>query len=81
VNAAWPCKKQVNVPLPRGSVDLDVLAEETLEGIRSKVVCECKAITIAWNWQAIVKFRTNPVSSSHCRKKTELRAEPLAPPR
>ena len=35
-------QQQVNVPLPRGSVDLDVLAEEILEGIRSKIVCECK---------------------------------------
>jgi hypothetical protein len=35
-------QQQVNVPLPRGSVDLDVLAEETIEGIRSKIVCECK---------------------------------------
>jgi len=35
-------QQQVNVPLPRGSVDLDVLAEEIIEGITSKIVCECK---------------------------------------
>ena len=35
-------QQQVNVALPRGSVDLDVLAEETVEGISSKIVCECK---------------------------------------
>ncbi len=41
-------QQQVNVPLPRGSVDLDVLAEETTDGIRSKIVCECK------NWRTNV---------------------------
>ncbi|MBR0986089.1 restriction endonuclease [Bradyrhizobium liaoningense] len=41
-------QQQINVPLPRGSVDLDVFAEETVEGIRSRVVCECK------NWRTNV---------------------------
>lgn len=40
--------QQMNVVLPRGSVDLDVLAEETLEGIRTRIVCECK------NWKTNV---------------------------
>jgi hypothetical protein len=35
-------QQQINVPLPRGSVDLDVLADEIIDGIRSKIVCECK---------------------------------------
>jgi Restriction endonuclease len=38
-------QRQARVKLPRGSVDLDVLAQETLEGILQRVVCECK------NWR------------------------------
>lgn len=35
----------VRIALPRGSVDLDVLAEETVDGIGTRTVCECK------NWK------------------------------
>ncbi|MES0205225.1 restriction endonuclease [Mesorhizobium sp. LNHC209A00] len=38
--------RQVTIKLPRGSVDVDVLAEETVDGITSITVCECK------NWKA-----------------------------
>jgi hypothetical protein len=41
-------QQQANVPLPRGSVDLDVLAEEIVDGIRSRIICECK------NWRTNV---------------------------
>ncbi|MBO4227904.1 restriction endonuclease [Bradyrhizobium neotropicale] len=41
-------QQQANVQLPRGSVNVDVLAEETLEGISQRIVCECK------NWRTNV---------------------------
>lgn len=36
---------QVNLDLPRGNVDVDVYAEETVDGIVHRIVCECK------NWK------------------------------
>ena len=41
-------RRNVRLALPRGSVDVDVLAEETVAGIKHSVVCECK------NWQTNV---------------------------
>ncbi|MCF1463523.1 restriction endonuclease [Agrobacterium vitis] len=38
--------RQATIKLPRGSVDVDVLAEETVDGMTSVTVCECK------NWKA-----------------------------
>jgi hypothetical protein len=40
--------RQVKMRLPRGTVDVDVLAEETIDGISQLIVCECK------NWKASV---------------------------
>jgi hypothetical protein len=39
---------QVRLPLPRGHYDVDVLAEETVEGITYRILCECK------NWRTNV---------------------------
>lgn len=41
-------QRAVRLPLPRGSVDVDVLAEETTDGITQRIICECK------NWRANV---------------------------
>ena len=38
-------RRQVNLKLPRGTVDVDVYAEETVDGIAHRIVCECK------NWK------------------------------
>jgi hypothetical protein len=35
-------RRQASLVLPRGSVDVDVLAEETVEGIVHRIICECK---------------------------------------
>ncbi|WP_416409745.1 restriction endonuclease [Agrobacterium rosae] len=40
--------RQVTLDLPRGTVDVDVLAKETVDGIVSSIVCECK------NWKTSV---------------------------
>ncbi len=37
--------RQVTLELPRGSVDVDVFASETVDGIAHKTICECK------NWR------------------------------
>ncbi|ANG99102.1 hypothetical protein A8A54_21305 [Brucella pseudogrignonensis] len=37
--------RTVNIKLPRGSVDIDVVAKETIDGIQNLIICECK------NWQ------------------------------
>ncbi len=37
--------RNVHLKLPRGSVDIDVVAKETNDGIQSTIVCECK------NWK------------------------------
>ncbi|WP_316237021.1 restriction endonuclease [Bradyrhizobium sp. SZCCHNR1015] len=39
---------QVRLPLPRGHYDVDVFAEETIEGITYRILCECK------NWRTKV---------------------------
>jgi len=39
-------RRHASLQLPRGSVDVDVLAEETVDGIVHRTICECK------NWQA-----------------------------
>lgn len=41
-------QQQVHLPLPRGAVDIDVLAEDTVDGITHRIVCECK------NWRTNV---------------------------
>jgi restriction endonuclease len=41
-------QRQVRLPLPRGAVDVDVLAEETTQGITHRIICECK------NWRTNV---------------------------
>jgi hypothetical protein len=43
--AGLVAKRNVTMTLPRGSVDIDVLAEETHDGIVQRIVCECK------NWK------------------------------
>jgi hypothetical protein len=40
--AGLEAKRNVRINLPRGSVDVDVLAEETHDGIVQRIVCECK---------------------------------------
>lgn len=40
--------RQVSLQLPRGAVDIDVLAEETVQGIHHRIICECK------NWRTNV---------------------------
>ena len=39
-------QRQVTLTLPRGSVNVDVLAEETIDGIVHRTICECK------NWRS-----------------------------
>lgn len=41
-------QQQVRLRLPRGAVDVDVLAEEITEGITHRIICECK------NWRTNV---------------------------
>lgn len=43
--AGMTAKRQVTLDLPRGDVDVDVYAEETVDGIVHRTVCECK------NWK------------------------------
>ena len=43
--AGLQARRDVSLPLPRGSVDVDVLAEETHDGIVHRIICECK------NWR------------------------------
>jgi len=56
--AGLVARRNESISLPRGTVDVDVLAEETHDGIVERIVCECK------NWrtnvpQAVVHgFRT-----------------------
>ncbi len=38
-------KRAVNLKLPRGSVDVDVVATEVSDGISNHIICECK------NWR------------------------------
>ena len=35
-------RRQVSLDLPRGNVDVDVFAEETVDGIVHCTICECK---------------------------------------
>lgn len=35
-------RRQVTLDLPRGNVDVDVFAEETVDGIVHRTICECK---------------------------------------
>jgi hypothetical protein len=41
-------QQQIRLPLPRGAVDVDVLAEDTIDGITNRIICECK------NWRSNV---------------------------
>ena len=51
-------RRKVSLALPRGSVDVDVLAEETSDRIVQRIICECK------NWrtniprEVVQAFRT-----------------------
>ena len=46
--AGLQARRGVSLTLPRGSVDVDVLAEETHDGIVHRILCECK------NWRTNV---------------------------
>ncbi len=56
--AGLQARRNVTIALPRGSVDVDVLAEETHDGIVQRIVCGCK------NWgktipkEVVHAFRT-----------------------
>jgi hypothetical protein len=44
--AGLEARRDVSLRLPRGSVDVDVLAEEAHEGLVYRIICECK------NWRS-----------------------------
>src|ERR1017187_8562655 len=46
--AGLQARRGVSLTRPRGSVDVDVLAEETHDGIVHRILCECK------NWRTNV---------------------------
>ncbi|HKV56026.1 MAG TPA: restriction endonuclease [Candidatus Binataceae bacterium] len=46
--AGLQAQRDVSLPLPRGSVKIDVLADETQDGIVQRILCECK------NWNTNV---------------------------
>jgi hypothetical protein len=56
--AGLVARRNVTLTIPRGSIDVDVLAEDTHDGIVQKIVCECK------NWaknvpkEVVNAFRT-----------------------
>lgn len=49
---------QVILRLPRGSANVDVLAEDHVEGIVHKIICECKNWTAAIPQHVVHGFRT-----------------------
>ncbi|MBO1907017.1 restriction endonuclease [Microvirga sp. 3-52] len=49
---------QVTLTLPRGSANIDVLAEDRVEGIVHKIICECKNWTAAIPQHVVHAFRT-----------------------
>ncbi len=50
--------RQASLTLPRGSVDVDVLAHDTIDGIRHTIICECKNWAAAIPKAVVHSFRT-----------------------
>ena len=50
--------RQVTLPLPRGSVDVDVYAVEVIDGIKHITICECKNWSTNVPKEVIHAFRT-----------------------
>jgi restriction system protein len=48
----------VRLTLPRGHVDIDVLADDTVEGITHRIVCECKDWSTNVPQEKVHTFRT-----------------------
>lgn len=51
-------RRQVTLDLPRGNVDVDVFAEETVDGIVHRTICECKFWKASVSKEVIHAFRT-----------------------
>ena len=51
-------QRQVSLTLPRGAVDVDVLATETRDGIPYRIICECKYWQANIPRQIVHAFRT-----------------------
>jgi restriction endonuclease Mrr len=51
-------QRGVTLRLPRGSVDVDVYAEETIEGIVHRTICECKQWRTNVPKSVVHSFRT-----------------------
>jgi Restriction endonuclease len=51
-------QRQVSLQLPRGSVDVDVLAEESVDGITHRIICECKNWRVNIPKEVVHAFRT-----------------------
>lgn len=51
-------KRQVTLDLPRGNVDVDVFAEEKIDGIVHRTICECKFWKANITKEIIHAFRT-----------------------
>lgn len=51
-------ERQVTLKLPRGGATVDVLAEETIDGIASQIVCECKDWATNVPQEVVHAFRT-----------------------
>jgi hypothetical protein len=41
-------QRQARIQMPRGAANIDVLADDTVEGITHRIICECK------NWRTNV---------------------------
>jgi hypothetical protein len=48
----------VSLTLPRGSVDVDVLAEESHDGLVYRIICECKNWRVNIPKEVVHAFRT-----------------------
>ncbi len=55
--------RQVNIALPRGSVDVDVLAEYDVEGVVHRTICECK------NWRTNIPREVVHAFRTECKKR------------
>lgn len=51
-------ERQVRVKLPRGAANVDVLADEIVEGIRYRTICECKNWRTNVHQHVVHAFRT-----------------------
>jgi hypothetical protein len=51
-------QRQVSLQLPRGSVDVDVVADETVDGIIHHTICECKNWRVNIPKEVVHAFRT-----------------------